>query len=56
MRPFLSWSSKGGSDLSTPTPFGLDKLLYRIFALEANWLPRGDLPVGVSLLALARPI
>ena len=56
MRPFLRWSAGGGSDFSTPTPFGLDRLLYRLFAAEARWLARRDLPLGVSLLAIARPL
>lgn len=55
MRPFLKWTREGGSDFSAPTPFGLDRLLYRMFAAEAGWLTRRDLPLGVSLLAVARP-
>ena len=55
MRPFLRWSVRGGSDLGMRLPPGLDALLYRLFAMEGPWLVRRDLPVGVSLLALARP-
>lgn len=55
MRPFLAHSTKRGSDLSVKLPFGLDGLLYWSFALEAGWLPRRNLPWGVSLLGLARP-
>lgn len=55
MRPFLSKSVEGGSDLSLRLPFGLDGLLYRLFASEAGWVVKRRLPVGVSLLVLARP-
>lgn len=55
MRPFLGRTSRGErSDLSMTMPFGLDELAYRIFASEARWLVRRDLPMGVSLLCLAR--
>lgn len=55
MRPFLGKSvAKGRSDLAVRAPFGLDGLLRRTFALESRWLPRHDLPLGVSLLAVAR--
>ncbi len=54
MRPFLRWTGGGGSDLTTPTPFGLDRLLFSLFAAERHWLARHDLPVGVSLICLAR--
>ena len=33
---------------------GLNRLLARIFGLEAKWLRRAGLPFGVSLLAVAR--
>ena len=56
MRPFLSRTVRGGSDLSVQLPFGLDRALYALFALESRWLPRRDLPFGVSLLGLARPL
>lgn len=56
MRPFLSRSvARNTSDLSVRLPLGLDGLLYRLMAAEAGWLVRRDLPIGVSLLALARP-
>lgn len=55
MRPFLRWTVRGGSDLAVRLPLGLDGLLYRLFAMEGPWLRRRDLPLGVSLLALARP-
>ncbi len=55
MRPFLSRSvAQGRSDLAVRAPFGLDGLLRRTFALESRWLPHHDLPLGVSLLAVAR--
>jgi len=55
MRPFLGAAGRGGSDLAVRMPFGLDGLFFRLFAAEAGWLVRRDLPIGVSLLALARP-
>ena len=55
MRPFLSKSVEGGSDLSVRLPFGLDGLLFRLFASEAGLVSRRRLPIGVSLLVLARP-
>lgn len=56
MRPFLSRSVQdGGSDLEVSLPLGLDRLLYGLFACEAGWLARRDLPFGVSLLAVAAP-
>ncbi|MFG0317651.1 MAG: class I SAM-dependent methyltransferase [Planctomycetota bacterium JB042] len=56
MRPFLSRSVRdGGSDLEVSLPFGLDRIPYALFAAEASWLARRDLPFGVSLLALAAP-
>ncbi len=54
MRPFLRWNKGGGSDFQVKLPFALDGLLFRLFALEAPWLARRDLPFGVSLLGLAR--
>ena len=56
MRPFLGRTSAGGggSDFSVPS-FGLSGLLYRLFAAEGSWLVRRNLPLGVSLLAVARP-
>ncbi len=54
-RPFLGKAVKSGkSDLDAKTPFGLDRVLYKMFASEAGWLTRRNLPVGVSVLALAR--
>lgn len=55
MRPFLRWTRRGGSDLNVRLPLGLDSVLYGLFAMEAGWLARRDLPLGVSLLAVARP-
>lgn len=56
MRPFLSRTQEHGrSDFGFPLPLGLGHLLGRLFASEARWLVRHDLPVGVSLLCLARP-
>ncbi|MEM7203873.1 MAG: class I SAM-dependent methyltransferase [Planctomycetota bacterium] len=54
MRPFLGRTAKGnGSDLSMTSP-ALDGALYRVFAAEAGWLRRRNLPLGVSLVGLAR--
>ena len=54
-RPFLARSvRRQKSDLDVVAPFGLDKLLYWTFACEAWWLPRHNLPIGVSLIALGR--
>lgn len=56
MRPLLGRTVRNGSsDFGFPLPFGLNTLLHRLFASEARWLARHDLPVGVSLLCLARP-
>ncbi|MFO1052150.1 MAG: class I SAM-dependent methyltransferase [Planctomycetota bacterium] len=55
MRPWLGRTvAAGRSDLSVRAPFGADALLERVFAAERHWLARHDLPIGVSLLALAR--
>lgn len=55
MRPLLgrATTSGAGSDFSVPS-FGLNDLLYRVFAAEGAWLARHDLPIGVSLLCVAR--
>lgn len=55
MRPFLARTRTGGggSDFSVPS-FGLNGLLYRLFAAEGPWLAKRDLPMGVSLLCVAR--
>jgi len=56
MRPLLGRAVRSGrSDFGFPLPLGLNGLLHRLFAAEAGWLVRHDLPVGVSLLCLARP-
>lgn len=56
MRPFLGRARKNDrTDFGIPLPLGLNGLLHRLFAAEARWLVRHDLPVGVSLLCLARP-
>ncbi len=56
MRPLLGRTVRNGrSDFSFPLPLGLNGLLHRLFAAEAWWLVKSDLPIGVSLLALARP-
>jgi hypothetical protein len=54
-RPLLRFAERGGSDLATPTPFGLDRVLYRIFASERNRVAGRGLPIGISLLTAARP-
>lgn len=46
-------SSASGSALPGPAVNGL---LGRLFAAEARWLRRRNLPFGLSLLALARPL
>ncbi len=53
MRPFLGRQHRG-SDFGTPR-FGLDGVLYRLFAAEGSWLLRRNLPIGVSLVAIASP-
>ncbi len=56
MRPFLRRTvASGRSDLSMRAPLGLDRALFALFAVESRWLPRHDLPIGVSLLAVASP-
>lgn len=37
----------------TPSPF-VNALLYRIWRLERAWVPRRRLPIGLSLMAIAR--
>lgn len=56
MRPFLARSTRpgAGSDFSIRQPGLVEKLCYRLFAAEAGWLVRHSLPVGVSLLCIAR--
>jgi hypothetical protein len=56
MRPFLGRRSdgSGGSDFGVPS-FGLSGALYRLFAAEGAWLVKRDLPLGVSLLCVAKP-
>ncbi len=55
MRPFLGRTARGRrSDLSMPS-LGLGPVLQRLFAAEGRWLVARDLPLGVSLLCLARP-
>jgi hypothetical protein len=54
----VHWWMRGRRDIFArmlPLPFGLNGVLHRLFAAEARWLVRHDLPIGVSLLALARP-
>ena len=55
MRPFLGRTVEGGSDLAMKMPLGIDSVLYGTFASEAGWLVHRNLPLGVSLLGLARP-
>lgn len=38
----------------TLTPPWVDRLLFALFALEARWIPARSLPLGLSLLAVAR--
>jgi SAM-dependent methyltransferase len=53
MRPFVGASARSGSDFGLRVRF-LDGVLRAIFASEASWLDRHDLPIGVSLLCVAR--
>lgn len=55
LRPFLARATRGGSDFSVPAPLGLGEVLYRVFAAEGGWVARRRLPIGVSLLCVARP-
>lgn len=48
----LSRGAQRTSDVR-PTPRPMNRLLTGVLALEARWLRRRDLPLGVSLLALA---
>ena len=41
------------SDFEMTSEGRLNDMLSRVFAAEARWLRRRDLPVGVSLLAVA---
>ncbi len=54
MRPWLSEGAQGGSDLGLRLPRMVEEVLYRIFASEGAWIVRRRLPIGVSLLGLAR--
>lgn len=45
----------GHSDIS-PNPPWLDDALAAVLGLEARWLRRHDLPVGLSVMALARTL
>lgn len=55
MRHRLERAHEGGSDLGLRLPRPLEQALYHAFAIERHWVVRRNLPVGVSLLALARP-
>ncbi|MEK7276230.1 MAG: hypothetical protein AAB427_02670, partial [Chloroflexota bacterium] len=46
-------SGKESSDVELPPPF-INSALEFILKLESLWLARFDLPIGVSLFALAR--
>ncbi|QDU67787.1 class I SAM-dependent methyltransferase [Engelhardtia mirabilis] len=56
MRPLLDRAHSGGSDLGLRLPRPLEQLLYHTFAVERHWVVDRNLPLGVSLLALARPV
>lgn len=47
-------SGGGGSDADTIPPPPVNRLLERVFAAERHLVPTRRLPVGVSLLAVAR--
>jgi SAM-dependent methyltransferase len=55
MRPLLSRGEQGGSDLGLRLPRFVEQSLFRIFASEGAWVVRRRLPIGVSLLGLAKP-
>jgi len=55
MRPRLARAQQGGSDLGLRLPRPLEQTLYHTFAVERHWVVDRNLPIGVSLLALARP-
>lgn len=55
MRPLLSRGEQGGSDLGLRLPRFVEQSLFRIFASEGAWVVRHRLPIGVSLLGLAKP-
>ncbi len=42
-----------GKEVSQPNPV-VNWMLYHIFKLEVSWLARFNLPLGISLLAIAR--
>lgn len=44
---------RDGDDMETPAR-PLNALLYHVFALERQWLPLANFPLGVSLVAVAR--
>lgn len=56
MRPFLRRSTRAGSgsDFSVRPPGVIEGIFYKLFAAEAGWLVRRDLPIGVSLLCIAK--
>lgn len=54
MRPFSSRTAVR-SDFDVPAPLGLNHVLTRVFAAEGRILQRFNLPIGVSLICLARP-
>jgi SAM-dependent methyltransferase len=54
MRPWANASGGEKSDLGLRLPAPVEQLLFRAFASEARWLVTRDLPIGVSLLAIAR--
>ena len=43
------------SDLGLRLPRFVEQSLFRIFASEGAWVVRRRLPIGVSLLGLAKP-
>jgi SAM-dependent methyltransferase len=46
--------ARGPRGMELP-PFGLNRVFTEIFGAEASVLPRKELPLGLSLLAVARP-
>lgn len=55
MRPLLARGKDRGSDLGLRLPRFIEQSLFRIFASEGAWVVRRRLPIGVSLLGLAKP-
>lgn len=53
LRRWFSAGHAAQSDVRLPSPF-VNRLLTNILRLEARWLAQADLPLGLSVLALAQ--